>query len=50
MMAVPELSGRVFTLDLGEGLGERIKNSPTVGPLLAENGVDVDGLAGYLQT
>ncbi len=47
MMAVPELSGRVFTLDLGEGLGERIKNSPTVGPLLAENGVDVDGLAGY---
>lgn len=47
MMAVPELSGKVFTLDLGDGLGERIKNSPTVGPLLAENGVDVDGLAGY---
>lgn len=47
MMAVPELSSKVFTLDLGDGLGERIKNSPTVGPLLAENGVDVDGLAGY---
>lgn len=47
MMAVPELSAKVFTVDLGDGLADRIKNSPTVGPLLEQNGVDVDGLAGY---
>lgn len=45
MMAIPELSGRVFTVDLGDGLAGRIKNSPTVGPLLEQSGVDVDGLA-----
>ena len=47
MMAIPELSSRVFTVDLGDGLADRIKNSPTVGPLLEQNGVDVDGLAAY---
>lgn len=47
MLAVPELSGTVFTVDLGDGLADRIKNSPTVGPLLEESGVDVDGLAAY---
>lgn len=47
MMAVPELSARVFTVDLGDGLADRIKNSPTVGPLLEQNGVDVEGLAAY---
>lgn len=48
MAALPELSGRVFTLDLGEGLGERLKNSPTAGPYLEANGVDVEGLVFYL--
>ena len=38
MLAVPELSAKVFTVDLGEGLADRIKNSPTVGPLLEQNG------------
>ena len=47
MMAIPELSSKVFTVDLGEGLADRIKNSPTIGPMLADSGVDVDGLAGY---
>ena len=47
MLAVPELSAKVFTVDLGEGLAERIKNSPTVGPLLEQNGVDVEGMAVY---
>ncbi len=37
----------MFTVDLGEGLAERIKNSPTVGPLLEQNGVDVEGMAVY---
>lgn len=48
MMAIPELSSRVFTLDLGDGLADRIKNSPTVGPLLEQSGVDVDGLSAYI--
>ena len=47
MMAVPELSSKVFTIGLGEGLADRVKASPTVGPLLQESGVDVDGLATY---
>lgn len=45
MVAIPELSKRVFTVDLGDGLADRIKNSPTVGPLLEQSGVDVDGLS-----
>lgn len=49
MLAVPELVNRVFTLDLGDGLADRIKNSPTVGAYLAENGVDSDALASYFQ-
>lgn len=48
MMALPELSGKVFTLDLGDGLADRITQSPVVGPLMEENGVDAAGIAEYL--
>lgn len=48
MMAVPELSSKVFTVDLGKGLADRMKNSPTVGPFLSENGVDMDALSNEL--
>ena len=47
MAAVPELSGRVFTLDLSDGLGERIANSPYFGPLMESSGVDMEGFASY---
>lgn len=47
MLNVPELSNRVFTIDLSEGLEDRIKNSPTIAPLLEESGVDVEGLFAY---
>lgn len=46
-MAVPELSGRVFTLDLSDGLAERISDSPIIGPMLEQNNVDVEGMAAY---
>ncbi len=49
MVAVPELVSKVFTLDLSEGLADRVKNSPTVGTYLAQSGVDVDAMAVYLQ-
>lgn len=49
MMALPELVDKVFTLDLSEGLADRVKNSPTVGTYLAQSGVDVDAMAAYLQ-
>lgn len=49
MAAVPELSERVFTLDLGEGLEERLKNSPVLGPVLEQNGVDVSVLTEYME-
>ena len=48
MMSMPELTGKVFTVDLGEGLADRLKASPTLGPALTESGVDVDGLAAYI--
>ncbi|MCI8518176.1 MAG: zinc ribbon domain-containing protein [Hungatella sp.] len=48
MVAVPELSTRVFTLDLSEGLAERIKNSPVLGFIIQESGVDIDEISDYL--
>ncbi len=49
MMAFPELSSKVFTIDLGEGLAQRIEDSPLVGPILEESGMDVEGLFGYFE-
>ena len=49
MMAFPELSSKVFTIDLGEGLAQRIQDSPLVGPILEESGMDVEGLFGYFE-
>ena len=49
MMAVPELSAKVFTMDLGEGLKERIQGSPILGPALASSDVDVEGLFDYIE-
>ncbi len=49
MAAVPELSGRVFTIDLGDGLEERIENSPFVGQAIRESGIDVAGLMDYVR-
>ena len=48
VMAVPELSSKAFTLKVDDTLGDRIKNSPIVGPLLAENGVDLDAYLTYM--
>lgn len=44
MVSVPELSGKVFTLDLSEGLAERIKNSPTLGPILQYSDVNMEDM------
>lgn len=49
MAAVPELSGKVFTLDVSEGLVERLENSPTLGPVLASSDIDVEALADFYQ-
>ena len=48
MAALPELSSKVFTLDPSDGLAERVKASPTVGPLLEESGIDVDEIVAYI--
>lgn len=45
--ALPEMSGKVFTLDLGDGLADRISQSPVVGPMLEQNNIDVTGMAEY---
>lgn len=49
MAAVPELSSRVFTLDVGEGLADRLKSSPTLGPVLEDSDVDVEELADFYE-
>lgn len=49
MIALPELVSKVFTLDLSDGLADRVKNSPTVGAYLSQNGVDIDAMAAYMQ-
>ncbi len=48
MAAVPELSSRVFTLDVSEGLAERLQRSEVLGPMLEESGMDVPGLVEFL--
>lgn len=53
MASVPDLIGKVFVLDLGDGLADRLKESPTVGPMLeyaAGSGeVDLEGELDYLK-
>ena len=48
MAAIPELSEKVLTMDLGDGLADRIKNSPAMSRLLDENGISADAAAAYL--
>lgn len=45
--AVPELSSRVFTLDLSDGLAERLKNSELLGPTLQYSDVDIEGVEDF---
>jgi len=49
MASVPELVEKVFVLDLGDGLADRIKESPTLGPVLEDQEVDVEGLFDFLK-
>lgn len=49
MMSIPELSSKVFTLNLGDGLEDRIQESPILGPILASSQVDVEGLFDYIE-
>ena len=47
MVAVPELSSRVFMLDVSEGVAERMQASPVLGPMLEESDVDVEELTSF---
>jgi len=49
MMSIPELLDTVFVFDMGEGLAERIGESPFLGPLLEKQGMDFEGLADYMK-
>lgn len=49
MVSLPELTGTVFTLDLGDGLEERLKDSPVVGKMLEEQGIDPEEVAAYME-
>lgn len=50
MVMFPELSSRVFTIDISDGLTERIKNSPILGPALEYQGIDVEGFSEYMES
>ena len=45
MADIPELSEKVLTMDLGDGLADRIKNSPAMSRLLEEHGISADAAA-----
>ena len=47
MLAIPELSGKVFTVDLGDGLADRIKNSPIRGTSAGAERRGCGGMAAY---
>lgn len=49
MLTIPQLCSKVFTLDLSEGLAQRIEGSPLAGPALAESGIDMEGLFQYFE-
>lgn len=49
MAAVPELTSKVFSLDLSEGLAGRLKDSPVIGPMLEEEGIDIEGIGEYME-
>ena len=47
--AVPELSSKVFTVDLSDGLSERVKESPLFGPMVESSGIDVEAIKEYME-
>lgn len=47
--AVPELSSKVFTVDLSDGLSERVKESPLFGPMAESSGIDVEAIKEYME-
>lgn len=47
-VALPELSDRVFSLRLGEDLGERIDASPVIGPAVRDMGIKAQELGDYM--
>lgn len=49
VMAVPELSSRAFTMNYAEDLEGQLANSPFVGPMIQDSGMDFTGLNSYLE-
>lgn len=49
MIKIPQLSEQVLTADISEGIIDRIKESPVLGPVMVQQGVDMDGLSAYVE-
>lgn len=47
--AVPELSSKTFSLDLSEGLAERVNQSPLIGPVFEYYGIDAAEIEKYTE-
>lgn len=45
----PELSGKTFLLNYSEDLDRQMEESPILGPQLTEAGIDMNGIADYLE-
>lgn len=49
MMAIPDLSGKVFLLNYADDLEGQLKNSPVMGPIVEESGIEINALVEYFQ-
>ena len=49
MASIPELSGRVFTLDVSEGLAQRVMDSPVLGPMVQYSDMDLEEMEDFFR-
>ena len=49
VMAIPELSSKAFSMNYADDLEGQVKNSPYLGQILQDSGMDLTGLNSYLE-
>lgn len=49
LVSIPQLSSNVFLFDVSDGLADRMKESPFLGPLMEQQGFDIDAYAALME-
>lgn len=49
LLSIPQLSSRVFLFDVSDGLADRMKASPFLGPIMEQTGFDIDAYAALME-